>query len=217
MPAYIINDMEVTDPALLEEYKKLSTATVAKFGGKFLARGGALGVLEGDWQPKRLVILEFPGREQAEAWANSTEYAPAKQLRQRAARSNVVVVEGAAAPQPHDGMPSMNSEKTYTKRLGILRKRADMTHAQFVAHWMGTHAELCKKLPGLRRYSVNLVDRERFPKFGYDGFSELWFDSEEALHAAFASAEGKVLLADLPNFTSQIDPLISVETQKLWP
>jgi uncharacterized protein (TIGR02118 family) len=80
---------------------------------------------------------------------------------------------------------------------------------------MGTHAELCKKLPGLRRYSVNLVDRERFAKFGYDRFSELWFESEEAQHAAFASPEGKTLLADLPNFTPQIDPVISVETQKL--
>ena len=98
MPAYVINDMEVTDPALLEEYKKLSPPTVARFGGKFLARGGAFGVLEGDWQPKRLVILEFPDRQQAEAWVNSAEYAPAKQLRQRAARSNIVVVEGAASP-----------------------------------------------------------------------------------------------------------------------
>jgi len=107
--------------------------------------------------------------------------------------------------------------KTYTKRLGILRKREDLTHEQFVAHWMGTHAGLCKILPGLRRYSANLTDRERFPKFGYDGFSELWFDSEEDLKAAFESPEGKTLLVDLPNFTSVIDPLISVETQILWP
>ena len=107
--------------------------------------------------------------------------------------------------------------KTFTKRLGILKKREDMTHEQFVQHWMGTHAELCKKLPGLRRYSVNLVDRERFPDFGYDGFSELWFDTEAELHASFKSPEGKTLLADLPNFTSKIDPIISVETQMLWP
>ena len=112
---------------------------------------------------------------------------------------------------------SQTQAKTYTKRLGILQKRGDMTHKQFVAHWMGTHAELCKKLPGLRRYSVNLVDRARFSAFGYDGFSELWFDSEEDLHAAFASQEGRTLLADLPNFTSKIDPIISVETQVLWP
>ena len=76
---------------------------------------------------------------------------------------------------------------------------------------------LCDKLPGLRRYSVHLVDRERFPKFGYDGFSELWFDSEDALVAAFASPEGKTLLADLPNFAGDIDPIISVETQIVWP
>ena len=107
--------------------------------------------------------------------------------------------------------------KTYTKRLGILRKKEGMSHEHFVNHWMNTHAVLCKKLPKLRRYSVNLVDRQRFPKFGYDGFSELWFDSEDDLVAAFASPEGKTLLADLPNFTSQIDPIISVETQILWP
>lgn len=107
--------------------------------------------------------------------------------------------------------------KTYTKRLGILRKKEGLSHEAFVDHWLNTHAVLCSRLPGLRRYSVNLVDRERFPKFGYDGFSELWFDSEEDLVAAFNSAEGKTLLADLPNFTSVIDPIISVETQIVWP
>ena len=107
--------------------------------------------------------------------------------------------------------------KTYTKRLGILRKREDMTYQQFREHWLNVHAALCTKLPKMRRYSVNFVDRERFPKFGYDGFSELWFDNEEDLKAAFASPEGKTLLADLPNFTSAIDPIIAVETQKLWP
>lgn len=98
MPAYVINDMDVTDAALLEEYKKLSPATVQQFGGHFLARGGELAVIEGDWSPKRLVILEFPSVEQAQAWANSAEYAPAKQIRQRASRSNIVVVEGAQVP-----------------------------------------------------------------------------------------------------------------------
>ena len=105
--------------------------------------------------------------------------------------------------------------KTYTKRLGILRKKEGITHEQFVNHWMQKHAALCVKLPKLRRYSVNLVDRARFPKFGYDGFSELWFDSEEDLVAALASVEGKTLLADLPNFAGDIDPIISVETQFL--
>ena len=107
--------------------------------------------------------------------------------------------------------------QTFTKRLGILRKKEGMSHDEFVNHWLNKHAALCVRLPGLRRYSVNLVDRKRFPKFDYDGFSELWFDSEEALIASFNSPEGKTLLADLPNFAGDIDPIISVETQILWP
>ena len=107
--------------------------------------------------------------------------------------------------------------KTFTKRLGILRKKEGISHDEFVNHWLNKHAALCVRLPGLRRYSVNLVDRKRFPKFNYDGFSELWFDSEEALIAAFNSPQGKTLLADLPNFAGDIDPIISVETQMLWP
>ena len=107
--------------------------------------------------------------------------------------------------------------KTFTKRLGILRKKEGLAYDEFVQHWMNTHAALCRKLPKLRRYSINLVDRQRFPKFGYDGFSELWFDSEEDLVAAFDSPEGKTLLADLPNFAGEIDPIIAVETQIVWP
>jgi uncharacterized protein (DUF1330 family) len=94
MVAYVINDMEVTDPTLLEEYKKLSPATVAQYGGRFLARGGTMEVLEGAWRPKRLVILEFPSLAQAKAWVNSPEYAPARRIRQQASRSNLVVVDG---------------------------------------------------------------------------------------------------------------------------
>jgi len=94
MAAYVINDMEVLDPQGLEDYKKLSPPTVAQYGGKFLARGGAMKKLEGDWQPKRLVILEFPSLEQAEAWINSPEYATPRKMRQKASRSNIVVVEG---------------------------------------------------------------------------------------------------------------------------
>lgn len=95
MVAYVINDMEVVDPQLLDEYKKLSPATVAQYGGKFLARGGRCETLEGDWIPKRLVILEFPSVEQAKAWMESQEYAPAKRIRQKASKSNMIVIEGA--------------------------------------------------------------------------------------------------------------------------
>jgi uncharacterized protein (DUF1330 family) len=96
MVAYVINDMQVDDPQLLEEYKKLSPATVAQYGGRFLARGGALEVFEGTWSPKRLVILEFPSLERAKAWIDSPEYAPARRVRQRASRSNIVAVEGVS-------------------------------------------------------------------------------------------------------------------------
>jgi uncharacterized protein (TIGR02118 family) len=106
---------------------------------------------------------------------------------------------------------------TFTKRLGILRKRDDMTHEQFVDHWFNQHAALCMQIPNLRRYSVNLVDRTRFPHFDYDGFSELWFDSEEEMVASLESPQGKTLLADLPNFVKDIKPIVTVETQIIWP
>lgn len=102
------------------------------------------------------------------------------------------------------------------KRLGLVVKRGDMSQAQFSNHWLHVHAELCKRLPNLLRYSVNLVDRERFPEFGYDGFSELWFESEEAMLASLGSVAGTTLLADLPNFTERIYPIISHEFHQIW-
>ena len=96
MPAYVINDMVVTDPVLFEEYKKLLPPTVAQYGGRFLARGGRTDTLEGEWSPKRLVIIEFPSVAQARAWADSPEYAPAKRLRPITTLSNLIVVEGVA-------------------------------------------------------------------------------------------------------------------------
>jgi uncharacterized protein (DUF1330 family) len=98
MPAYVINDMEVTDPQLFEEYKKLSPATVLQYGGKFLARGGRTQTLEGGWSPSRLVVLEFPSVQQAQAWIDSPEYAPARRLLQLSSNSNMIAVEGAAPP-----------------------------------------------------------------------------------------------------------------------
>ena len=94
MPAYVINDMDITDPQRFEEYKRLSPPTVAAYGGRFLARGGEVTALEGGWQPRRLVMLEFPSVEQAQAWLNSSEYAPARTLRQLSANSRMVVIEG---------------------------------------------------------------------------------------------------------------------------
>ncbi len=94
--AYVINDMEVTDPVAFEKYRQLSPPTVAQYGGRFLARGGATRTLEGSWSPKRLVILEFDSVQRACAWLESPEYAPVRALRERAARSNIIVTEGLA-------------------------------------------------------------------------------------------------------------------------
>jgi uncharacterized protein (DUF1330 family) len=94
VPAYVINDLEITDPQRFEEYKRLSPATLAAFGGRYLARGGEVTSLEGVWQPRRLVVLEFPSVERAQAWLNSPEYAPARRLRQVSANSRMVLIEG---------------------------------------------------------------------------------------------------------------------------
>jgi len=95
MTAYVIVDIEVTDPAGYEAYKKLAPAAVKLFGGKYLARGGPHETLEGDWRANLLVILEFPTVDQAKTWLDSPEYAPARALRHKYARTNMVVVEGA--------------------------------------------------------------------------------------------------------------------------
>jgi uncharacterized protein (DUF1330 family) len=95
MSGYVIADVEVTDPVQYEEYRRMVPASVAAYGGRFVVRGGAFEVLEGDWQPKRLVVLEFPSVEQARAWYDSEEYRAAKALRLRTANSSVVIVAGA--------------------------------------------------------------------------------------------------------------------------
>jgi uncharacterized protein (DUF1330 family) len=95
MAAYVVAEVEVTDPAVYENYRKMVPATVAQYGGKFLVRGGAVQVKEGSWQPKRLVMLEFASMDQARKWYASPEYAPALALRLKAARSKVLLVEGA--------------------------------------------------------------------------------------------------------------------------
>jgi uncharacterized protein (DUF1330 family) len=99
MPAYVINDMEVTDPDAFADYAKLSPSTVAQYGGRFLVRGGAIELVEGDRTPKRLVVIEFGTVERARAWLASPEYAPARRLRQGAAKSNLIVVEGYESPR----------------------------------------------------------------------------------------------------------------------
>lgn len=94
MTAYVIVDIEVHDPVGYEEYKKLSPAAIALYGGKYIARGGKTETLEGDWSPSRLVILQFESSEQAKDWLNSPEYSEVKKMRHATTRSNMIVTEG---------------------------------------------------------------------------------------------------------------------------
>ena len=94
MPAYVIVDVTVTDQATMDEYRKQVPATIAKYGGRFLVRGGAHQTIEGSWKPNRLVVLEFPSMEQAKRWYDSEEYREPKALRLRAGTANLVMVEG---------------------------------------------------------------------------------------------------------------------------
>ena len=94
MAAYVLVNVKITDSAGFAEYRKLVPATIAAFGGRFLARGGATEVLEGDWIPHRLVVLEFPDVATIKAWYQSPEYQQLLELRKRTATSDFVIVEG---------------------------------------------------------------------------------------------------------------------------
>lgn len=95
MSAYVIfENLEVTDPVQLDEYKHLVPATVARHGGRYVVRGGALAVLEGFWAPIFPVMIEFPSVEAARRWYDSPEYRPLRAMRVAALRSNTVLVEG---------------------------------------------------------------------------------------------------------------------------
>jgi uncharacterized protein (DUF1330 family) len=96
MPAYIIADVTVTDLPAMEEYRKQVPATLAKYGGRFLVRGGAHHTVEGDWKPSRLVVLEFPSMADARRWYDSEEYKGPKAMRLRAGLTNLVMVEGVS-------------------------------------------------------------------------------------------------------------------------
>lgn len=94
MSAYLIVDIDIRDAAGLEEYRREVPATLTKYGGRFIVRGGRFDKLEGNWQPKRLVLLEFPSVERAKQWYDSEEYRPLKAMRLKASNSNLVLVEG---------------------------------------------------------------------------------------------------------------------------
>ncbi len=92
--AYIIANVDVTNPEQYEEYKKLSTIAMKAHGAEVCIRGGNVEVLEGDWNPSRFVMLKFPSVDAARAFNDSVEYAAARQARQGAAVMRMLIVEG---------------------------------------------------------------------------------------------------------------------------
>lgn len=96
MPALVLVEITIHDPALYEAYKKLTPAAVAAYGGRFVVRGNPTESLEGDWHPQRLVVVEFSDVAQAKAWWDSDEYNEAKAIRQKAATTKMLVVESSS-------------------------------------------------------------------------------------------------------------------------
>ena len=94
MAAYIVVQVDVKDPVRYESYKQMVPASLAKYGGRFIVRGGKTHTLEGTWAPQRFVMVEFPSVERAKAWWASPEYAEAKALRQATSSTQMIVVEG---------------------------------------------------------------------------------------------------------------------------
>jgi uncharacterized protein (DUF1330 family) len=94
MSAYVIAEIDITDPAAYEDYRRQVPAVIARYGGKYIVRGGKVEPLEGAWSPKRIAVVEFPSMEQALKFYRSPEYAPLIAIRQKASRGKLVIVEG---------------------------------------------------------------------------------------------------------------------------
>ena len=96
MPGYVIFDIRITDPDAYGPYRERAGATAEAYGGRYLVRGGATEVIEGDWDPERVVVLEFPSVDRAREWYRSPEYQEIAPIRQGASESRGLIVEGAS-------------------------------------------------------------------------------------------------------------------------
>ena len=94
MSAYVISDVEPLDAALIAQYRTLAEASIAQYGGRYVARGGAIDAVEGGWEPKHIVIVEFPSMERAREWYRSPEYAEALKVRRHALNRRLIFVDG---------------------------------------------------------------------------------------------------------------------------
>ncbi len=97
MPAYLVADITITDPEAYQEYSRQVGATVEQYGGRYIVAGATSQpeVVEGNWRPTRITILEFPTMEQLKTWYDSPEYAAIRAIRQRASDSHLILVQGA--------------------------------------------------------------------------------------------------------------------------
>jgi uncharacterized protein (DUF1330 family) len=96
MPAYVIADVrDAWDAGALEEYRRRNTDAVAAQGGRFIVRGGEHELLEGEWDTRRIVVMEFPDEAAARAWWTSEQYEAIKPLRRGASTTNIILVAGA--------------------------------------------------------------------------------------------------------------------------
>jgi uncharacterized protein (DUF1330 family) len=94
MSAYVIAEIDITDPAAYEDYRRQVPEVIARYGGKYVVRGGKVEPLEGGWSPKRVAVVEFPSMEPALKFYRSAEYAPLIAIRQKASRGKLIIVEG---------------------------------------------------------------------------------------------------------------------------
>jgi len=104
MAVYVLVQIDITDPAAYDIYKTLAAPTVGQYDGRYVVRGGTTTALEGTWDPGRLVMLEFPTAERAQAWFDSPEYGVARKAREHAANVKMLLVEGPSYdPRPTKG------------------------------------------------------------------------------------------------------------------
>ncbi len=94
MAAYLISDVRPRDAGAWEIYRTRAAPSIEQYGGRYLARGGAIQSLEGNWSPRAIIIVEFPSAEHARAWYASPEYASALRVRDQALSRNLILVEG---------------------------------------------------------------------------------------------------------------------------
>ncbi len=94
MAGYVIVHDEIHDEALFDQFRQRVAATIEAYNGRYLVRGGATEVMDGDWTPQRIVVVEFDSVDQAKAWLTSPEYGEIKKIRMQAANASVIVVEG---------------------------------------------------------------------------------------------------------------------------